>query len=377
MIIKYAFILTIVLTVVINGQNNPIVSLTTGNHWVYEVVIRQGNGAHYSQLYVNKIIGDTVINQKFCKKVEVVSYSGSKKSISYKYWYSDAIVFATYNGSDFNNYYDSKITRDTTIYSQYIPTRGFYTSSISIGSEYIFDGNYKTQAYGSSSSRSQSSIVYTLKYGMLRSSSSYWEGTYYSENTTLLSAKIDNIYYGKLAPFIISDYRISDKILEINYELVNKSQQFNKIILYKYNSTKYNYEKFDSVTSSIPQLRKMLFAGDYDLRFSYKTSTGLESALSNNITFSVEPDAFRLYQNYPNPFNGHTKISYETIYATEIELIIVNILGEKIYKKTISNDKQGYYEFDVDLSGFSSGIYLYQISTKFGRVMTNKMILLK
>lgn len=377
MIIKYVFILIIILTVVTNGQNNPIVSLTTGNYWIYEVLNRQGNGSHSSQLYVNKIIGDTVINLKYCKKVEVVSYSGTKKSISYKYWYSDDIVFSTYNGSTFSNYYDSRITRDTTIYYPYVPTRGFYTSSIGIGSEYVFDGNYKTQVYGSSSDRSKSSIVYSMKYGMLRSSGSSWDGTYFSENTSLLCAKIDNTFYGKIAPFMISDYSINNKILEINYELVNNNQQFNKIILYKYNSTKYNYEKYDSVTTPIPQLRKMLFAGDYDLRFSHKTSSGLESALSNNITFSVAPDAFILYQNYPNPFNGRTKIPYETIYTTEIELVIVNILGEKIYKKTISNDKQGYYEFDVDLSGFSSGIYLYQISTKFGRVLTNKMILLK
>ena len=120
----------------------------------------------------------------------------------------------------------------------------------------------------------------------------------------------------------------------------------------------------------------MLFAGDYDLRFSYKTNSGLESALSNNITFSVAPDAFTLYQNYPNPFNPTTTIKYSIPERTRITLKIFNVLGQVI--ETIVNEEKipGNYTIIYDASLLSSGIYFYQLNAgHFSE--TRKFLLIK
>ena len=361
---------------IINGQNKTIVSVVNSNYWIYNNESYSGyDGSRSYTLIKNEIIGDTIINHISCKKVEVITYKDNQKNVKYEYWYSDEIVFSKYNGSTFSNYYDTRIKKDSIIYSGYVPTQGQVSSSITVDSEYIFNGYYKTQSFNSSSSsRGGGSSVYAEKFGFIHSSGHYvWD--HYS--TYLTNAKIENVYYGKLPPLLINNYSINGKILDIDFEVLGDNQNYDKLLIYKYSPDEYRYKVVDSLYTSKLHLHKAMVAGNYDLKFSYRNSSGVESVLSNNIKFSVVPDAFILYQNYPNPFNGRTKIPYETIYTTEIELAIVNILGEQIYTKTISNEKQGYYEFDVDLSGFSSGIYLYQISTKFGRALTNKMILLK
>ena len=360
---------------IINGQNKTVVSVANGDYWIY-VIFSRDNGLRSTKMNIKKVIGDTVITHKNCKKIESITYDGTNQKYSYEIWYSDDKVFSKYNGTELINYYDSRIIKDTTVYSGYVPTQGDVSHGIHLGSRFIFDDVYKTEEYWSSTNRGQSSTVYSEKYGFIDSDGYYNYGASY-EGSTLIGAKIDGIYYGKPAPLLITSYNISNRTIEINFELPNNNQQFNKIIIYRYNSIEYKYVVFDSVKTSVPQLNYTLYAGDYDLRFSYKTNSDLESELSNNIVFSVAPESFKLFHNYPNPFNGHTKIPFETtLYPIEIDLVISNVLGQTIYKNSMITDKKGYYEFDVNLNRFASGVYFYRISNKFGLSQLNKMILI-
>lgn len=99
------------------------------------------------------------------------------------------------------------------------------------------------------------------------------------------------------------------------------------------------------------------------------------------------PTRFSLDQNYPNPFNPRTTITFEILASPsnsggqEIELVIYNILGQKV--KTLL---AGYYspgEYTVEWDGSdesgtpqASGVYFYSLISEKARV-TKKMVLQK
>ena len=95
------------------------------------------------------------------------------------------------------------------------------------------------------------------------------------------------------------------------------------------------------------------------------------------------PQTLQLEQNYPNPFNPTTIINYTvganvvTRHALSVQLIVYNVLGQKV--ATLVNAKQapGHYSVIFDASGLVSGVYMYrlQVNNTFNQI--KKMILLK
>ena len=80
--------------------------------------------------------------------------------------------------------------------------------------------------------------------------------------------------------------------------------------------------------------------------------------------------SFILLNNYPNPFNPTTTISYsiganvETGHAMSVQLIVYNLLGQKV--ATLVNEKQipGRYSVTLDASQLTSGVYFYKLIVK-------------
>ncbi len=93
------------------------------------------------------------------------------------------------------------------------------------------------------------------------------------------------------------------------------------------------------------------------------------------------PETFSLSQNYPNPFNPQTVIKYTLPEDCHVELILYNILGQKV--KTLVNEYQsaGYRMIhwngkDDKGNEIASGVLFYKIKTpKYSE--TKKMILLR
>lgn len=75
------------------------------------------------------------------------------------------------------------------------------------------------------------------------------------------------------------------------------------------------------------------------------------------------PNKNILSQNYPNPFNPLTVIKYQINHSGQVKIVLYDILGKEI--KVLVNEikKEGYYEYQLNMSNFSSGIYLYKIET--------------
>jgi hypothetical protein len=90
------------------------------------------------------------------------------------------------------------------------------------------------------------------------------------------------------------------------------------------------------------------------------------------------PTKFELYQNYPNPFNPETLISYQLPVASNVELILYNILGEKVATLVKEFQYAGSYNYQLSITNYqlSSGVYFYQL--KAGNFLqTKKMIIMK
>lgn len=85
---------------------------------------------------------------------------------------------------------------------------------------------------------------------------------------------------------------------------------------------------------------------------------------------------FELFQNYPNPFNPNTTIRYFIPEDGNVNIIIFNMLGQKVKTILNKNLRAGKYETEFDGSNLASGVYIYRI-TKGNFVKSQKMMLLK
>ncbi len=88
------------------------------------------------------------------------------------------------------------------------------------------------------------------------------------------------------------------------------------------------------------------------------------------------PVEYRLEQNYPNPFNPSTAIKFSIPEASLVTLNIYNVLGQKVATLVNEELSTGNYSYNFDAGNLSTGIYVYQLTTK-NFVTSKKMMLIK
>jgi len=111
------------------------------------------------------------------------------------------------------------------------------------------------------------------------------------------------------------------------------------------------------------------------------TLTVTDSATGFVYNDHVPPQTLILHQNYPNPFNMNTKIRYNLIKATTVELTIYNILGQKVKTLVKAHKQPDSYEISwngKDNTNYSmpSGIYLLLLKAG-GKRIVRKILVLK
>ena len=93
------------------------------------------------------------------------------------------------------------------------------------------------------------------------------------------------------------------------------------------------------------------------------------------------PSSFALSQNYPNPFNMGTIIEYSLPISSRVEIVVYNILGQRVSTLVDEDKPAGEYTTHWDGTDYSgdyvaSGVYFYRLQTN-DFVNSKKMILLK
>ena len=93
------------------------------------------------------------------------------------------------------------------------------------------------------------------------------------------------------------------------------------------------------------------------------------------------PTTYDVAQNYPNPFNPTTTIKYQLPEASQVKLVVYNVLGQKVRTLVNKQMQPGYYQVVWDGRNdqgvqVSSGIYIYRFESD-GLTRTMKMILMK
>ncbi|MEE9463962.1 MAG: FG-GAP-like repeat-containing protein, partial [Candidatus Neomarinimicrobiota bacterium] len=93
------------------------------------------------------------------------------------------------------------------------------------------------------------------------------------------------------------------------------------------------------------------------------------------------PKEFALYQNFPNPFNPNTSLRYELPIATDVVLVVYDILGREVIRLVDEPNEAGYHQViwqgqDRFGRSLASGVYIYRLVTpQYSRA--RKMLLLK
>ncbi len=88
------------------------------------------------------------------------------------------------------------------------------------------------------------------------------------------------------------------------------------------------------------------------------------------------PTDYYLSQNYPNPFNPVTTIKFGLPEDAQVELVIYNILGQKVATLVNEFKRAGHYVVQFDGSNYASGTYFYVLKAG-NRILKNKMLLIK
>ena len=121
-----------------------------------------------------------------------------------------------------------------------------------------------------------------------------------------------------------------------------------------------------------------------DLSISYKGLTNqgdLAGKMTKSMNIANIPDEFVLYPNYPNPFNPITHIDYGLPEASQVKLVIYDILGREVTTLINGIQEPGYRSItwhgtDSFGKNVGAGMYFYLIQAGDFR-QVNKMILLK
>jgi len=87
---------------------------------------------------------------------------------------------------------------------------------------------------------------------------------------------------------------------------------------------------------------------------------GLTKPLEQNAN-AIEITEFKLQANYPNPFNPSTKISFDILEQSPVELTVYDIQGQKVVTLVNETLDRGNYSVEFNAGQLPSGTYLYKI----------------
>ena len=80
---------------------------------------------------------------------------------------------------------------------------------------------------------------------------------------------------------------------------------------------------------------------------------------------------------YPNPTSGDLNFMINTTKSENIDIILVNTLGQTVRHITKNNISTGFNQITTDVSQLPVGTYFYQIKTDSNSSLKGKVIITK
>jgi hypothetical protein len=76
------------------------------------------------------------------------------------------------------------------------------------------------------------------------------------------------------------------------------------------------------------------------------------------------PEAYALEGNYPNPFSGTTGIRFALPEASDVTLVVYDVLGREVARLVDAYLPAGFHSAHVDAGQWTSGSYIYRIEAR-------------
>jgi len=89
------------------------------------------------------------------------------------------------------------------------------------------------------------------------------------------------------------------------------------------------------------------------------------------------PQGFRILNTYPNPFNATTTVSMQLSRRSQVHAMLFDVLGRQVKQVELGAVEPGIQHFSLNADELSSGIYLLRISTNFGEIASNRLVLVR
>jgi hypothetical protein len=129
-----------------------------------------------------------------------------------------------------------------------------------------------------------------------------------------------------------------------------------------------------------------MLPGNYDAILLLRSNDPNQPVITVPLSFVVNgtvssegnenPTELSLEQNYPNPFNPSTTIQYQLNQATDVQLSVFNIQGQKVATLVDQSQAAGRYSISFNAEHLSSGIYVYTLKTAES-LLSRRMVLIK
>ena len=188
-------------------------------------------------------------------------------------------------------------------------------------------------------------------------------------------------------PSMISIYNPSLAIYQENVVVTSSNKSEGELIVLVASLSDKPVQKENNTILNIPIEFKGHRQDISQVKIDEIKISGFKGALIDFVTrtnltdIQMIPNSFALQQNYPNPFNPKTEIRYQIPKESFVDLVIFNIIGQKIRVLESSFLKPGFYSMNwdgTDDKGISvpTGVYFYSISSESFQ-KTKKMLYLK
>jgi hypothetical protein len=122
----------------------------------------------------------------------------------------------------------------------------------------------------------------------------------------------------------------------------------------------------DYGTSGMP--KTVVFGGaNHKVYFNYNgtpSASALQTAISKAVTTGIKVDHFMgmgLNLN-PNPVRSTTKIDFDLVKSSEVNIELINQLGQVLSLVNLGKMTAGKHEYDLNLQAFASGIYFVTLN---------------